>query len=60
MFADNYGVRLFAPKLAEDLRGLAIESLAKLDIWRDRVRPPIGFDMSILSDVTHDENFPEL
>jgi hypothetical protein len=60
MFADNYGVRLFAPKLAEDLRGLAIESLAKFDIWRDRLWPPIAFDVSIFFNVAHEGKCPEL
>src|SRR5438445_785112 len=53
MFADNYCARLFAPKLSEDLRGLAIESLAKLNVVRNWLRPPIAFDVSIFSNVAH-------
>src|SRR5438874_9548574 len=54
MFADKNGTRLLAAKFPEDLRALAIKPFAKLDVWRDRIRPPVPFDMSIRPDVAHD------
>src|SRR5712691_12590093 len=53
MFADEHGTRLFAAKFPENLRTLAIKPFAKLDVWRDRIRPPVRFDMSIRPDVAH-------
>jgi hypothetical protein len=53
VLADNYGVRFFAPKLSEDLRGLAIKSFAKLNVVRNWLWPPIAFDASILPHVAH-------
>src|SRR4030095_6383019 len=63
MFADNHGARFFALKSPTDLRALAIESLAKLHIWWNRIRPPVAFDASIFADVTQCTtsvgNFPD-
>ena len=53
MFADHHCARLFAAKLSKDLCALAIKSLAKLDVRRDRLRPPVGFDVSIVLNVAH-------
>jgi hypothetical protein len=60
MSADDNGTRVFAAKMPKDLRALAIKSFAKFDIWRDRLQPPVIFDMSILFDVAHEGKFPEL
>jgi hypothetical protein len=60
MSADDNGTRIFAPEMPKDLRALAIKSFAKFHIWRDRVHPPVAFDMSILFDVAHEGKFPEL
>src|SRR5215831_9892547 len=54
MFADDYCTRLYAAKLPKYLCALAIKSLAKLDIWWDRLRPPVAFDPSIFSNVAHE------
>src|SRR5260370_5559099 len=54
MFADKNGTRLLAAKFPENLRALAIKPFAKLDVCRDRIRPPVPFDMSIRPDVAHD------
>src|SRR5215813_8642347 len=53
MFADYDCAWLLAPKLSKDLRALAIETLAELDIRRDWLRPPIAFNISIFSNVAH-------
>jgi hypothetical protein len=60
MSADDDGTRIVAAKLPKDLRALAIKSFTKFHIWRDRLRPPIAFDMPILSNVAHEGKFPEL
>ena len=54
MLADNYCSRFFAPKLSEDLGAFTIKSFAKLNVLRNGLRPPIAFNMSILSDVAHE------
>ena len=60
MVADNYGTRFPAAKFAKDLGALTIKSFAELDVAWNRMRPPIVLDMSIRSDVAHEENFPEV
>ena len=60
MSADDNGPRVFAAKMPKNLRGLAIKSFAKFDICRDRLRPPVAFDMSISCYVAHEGKFPEL
>jgi hypothetical protein len=54
MVADNYCARFLAPKPSKDLRGLAIKSVAELNIARNWLWPPIAFDVSVLSNVAHD------
>ena len=54
MFADDDCVWFVVAEMPKNLRGLAIKSFAELDIWRNRLRPPIAFHMSILFDVAHD------
>jgi len=53
MFADDNCARFFASELSKNLRALAIEALAELHVWRDRLWPPIGFDTPIRCDVAH-------
>src|SRR5438034_256493 len=53
MFTDNDCARFFASELSENLRALAIKALAKCNIRRDRLRPPIAFDVPIFSNVAH-------
>ena len=60
VFTDHNCARFFADQLAKNLRALAVKSLAKFHIFRDRLRPPIAFNVSILSDVAHEGKFPEL
>src|ERR1051326_2531434 len=60
VFADNHGARLLAAKPAEDLRGLAIKSRPELNVCGDRLRPPIAFDVPVLSDVAHEGKCPAL
>lgn len=54
MFANGYRSRFFSPKFSKDLRTLAIKALPELDVRRDRLRPPITFDVSVFSNVAHD------
>src|ERR1043166_8504837 len=54
MFADDDCPGFFASQLPKDLRALAIKSLAECDIRRNRLRPPIAFDLPIFSNVAHD------
>ena len=60
MIADYDGTGFFAVEMAKDLRALAIESLAELDVGRDGVWPPIAFHMSIRFDVAHIGYFPDV
>src|SRR5712692_721670 len=60
MVAEDERARFFVFEEAKDLRRLAIKSFAKLDIGRNRLRPPIVFYMSILFNVAHVANFPEV
>ena len=53
MLPDYDFARLFAAKMAKDLRALTIEAFTELDVWRNRLRPPITFHMSILFNVAH-------
>src|ERR1700745_3166138 len=53
MFADDDRARLFASELSENLRALAIKPFAKCDVWRDRLGPPIAFDVPIFFNVAH-------
>src|SRR4030095_14204460 len=54
VFADDDGARFFASKFSKNLRGLAIKAVAECDIRRDRLRPPIAFDVPIFSNVAHE------
>ena len=60
MFSDKDGTGFCAVKFPEDLCALAIKAFAELDVWWDRIRPPVPIDMSILFDVTHERNFPDV
>jgi len=60
VFADHNCARSFADQLAKNLCTLAVKSFAKFHIFRDRLRPPIAFYVSILSNVAHKGKFPEL
>src|SRR6267142_5023837 len=53
MFTDDDCARFFASEHSKDLRALAIKAVAKCDIRRDRLRPPIAFDVPIFSNVAH-------
>jgi hypothetical protein len=53
MFTDDDCARFFASEFSENLCALAIKALAKCHIRRDRLRPPIAFDMPIFSNVAH-------
>src|SRR5436305_6872164 len=44
---------------AKHLRCFAIKPFAKIDIRRDRMRPPIAFYSVVHADVAHVVNFPE-
>ena len=59
MIAQTECVRLFRFHEAKHLRGFAIKPLAKIDIRRDRMRPPIAFHSAVRADVAHVLNFPE-
>src|SRR5438046_1624287 len=59
MSAQTECVRLFRFHEAKHLRGFAIKPLAKIDIRRDRMRPPITFYSAVRADVAHVLNFPE-
>src|ERR671919_688766 len=54
MFADNDCARFFASKFTKNLRAFAIKAVAKCDTRRDRLRPPIAFDVPIFSNVAHE------
>ena len=41
------------------LRCFAIKPFAKIDIRRDRMRPPIAFYSAVRVDIAHAVNFPE-
>ena len=60
VFTDHNCARFFADQFAKNLRALAVKSFAKFHIFRDWLRPPIAFNVSILSDVAHKGKFPEL
>src|SRR5262249_54487635 len=53
MFADDDRVRFFASKSSKNLRTFAIKSVAKLHVRRNRLRPPVVFDVSIFFNVAH-------
>src|SRR5712691_11926770 len=60
MLAEDDGARAFVAQKSKNLRGLAIESFAELHVRRNRFRPPIPLYVSILFDVAHVANFPEV
>jgi len=60
MLAEHDGAGAFIAQKSKDLRSLAIETFAELHVWRNRLRPPIALYMSILFDVAHVGNFPEV
>ena len=51
MFADDHCARVFVSEKSENLRALAIKTLAELHVRRDRLLPPVMFYVSIFSDV---------
>jgi hypothetical protein len=53
MFANYDCARFFASEHSKNLRALAIETLAELHVRRDRLLPPIVFNVSVLSNVAH-------
>ena len=53
MFANDNCARLFASQISKNLCALAIKSFAELDVRRNRLLPPISFDVSIFSNITH-------
>ena len=53
MFADDHCARFFVSEKSENLRGLAIKTVAELHVRRDRLPPPIVFYVSIFSNVAH-------
>src|SRR5437016_1733059 len=53
MFANHDCARFFASEHSKNLRALAIEALAELHVRRDRLLPPVVFNVSVLSDVAH-------
>ena len=53
MFTDDDCARFFASEESKNLRALAIKAVAKCDIRRDRLRPPIAFDVPIFSNIAH-------
>src|SRR5258705_5663789 len=53
MFTDDDCARFFASEESKNLRALAIKAVAKCDIRRDRLPPPIAFDVPIFSNVGH-------
>src|SRR5204863_5471648 len=59
MIAQTECVRLFRFHEAKHLRGFTIKPLAKIDIRRDRMRPPIAFYSAVRADIAHVLNFPE-
>ena len=59
VIAENDRARFSAEHLFEDLRALAVEALAEINIGRNWLRIPIVFYMSILFDVAHVGNFPD-
>jgi hypothetical protein len=54
MIADDHRAPFRAAQMPKNLRALAIKSFAKFYVWRDWMRPPITFHMSIRLDVAHD------
>src|SRR4030095_7188406 len=53
MFADDDCAGIFASEESKDLRALAIKAFADLHIRRDRLLPPIAFDVPVFSNVAH-------
>jgi hypothetical protein len=53
VFADDDGARFFASEKPENLRALAIEAFAELNIRGDWLLPPIAFDVPIFFNVAH-------
>src|SRR5882724_6918887 len=53
MFTDDDCARFFASEESKNLRALAIKAVAKCDIRRDRLLPPVVFYVSIFFNVAH-------
>src|SRR5262249_3444358 len=53
MFADHHSPRFFASESSKNLRALAIKAIAKLHVRRDRIRPPIMFNVPVFFNVAH-------
>jgi hypothetical protein len=53
MFTYNDCARFFASEESKDLRALAIKTLAELHVRRDRLLPPVVFNVSVFSNVAH-------
>src|SRR6266404_3555070 len=54
VLTDHDRLSLTAAEMTKNLCGLAIKSFAKLHVRGNRMRPPIVFNTSILSDVAHE------
>jgi hypothetical protein len=59
VIAEAESMRRFRLHEAKNLRRFAIKPFAKIDIRRDRMRPPIAFYSAIRIDIAHAVNFPE-
>src|SRR5436190_732176 len=53
VIADPDRSRRFGAEVAKNLRSLAVESLAKDNVWWNRLRPPIAFHAARTINVTH-------
>src|SRR5438552_14426936 len=54
MFTDDDCARFFASEESENLRALAIKAFAELHVRRNRLPPPIAFDVPIFFNVAHE------
>ena len=60
MFPEHDSPRFPADQFFENLRAFAVKAVTEFDIGRDRMWPPILLDVSILFDVGHVGNFPDV
>jgi len=54
MFPHDDCVWFFVSEKSENLRGFAIKPFAELHVRRDRLPPPIVFDMPVFFNVAHE------
>jgi hypothetical protein len=59
MIPEDKRVRRLGPYETKNLRGLAVKTVAELNIRWDRILPPIVFHSPVGANVAHVENLPD-